>query len=84
MRKSWKYILLVSVAIWAVAFALPAMVSAADTIQVGIVLPLTGSQAAFGEIEKLSFDLALEEINAAGGIKGKKLEFLMDHLLCRQ
>jgi hypothetical protein len=39
MRKSWKYILLVSVAIWAVAFALPAMVSAADTIQVGIVLP---------------------------------------------
>jgi len=56
----------------------PAMVSAADTIKVGIVLPLTGSQAAFGEIEQRSFDLALEEINAAGGIKGKKLEFLME------
>jgi len=78
MSKGWKYIVLVVVAIWAVAFALPAMVSAADTIKVGIVLPLTGSQAAFGEIEKLSFDLALEEINAAGGVNGKKLEFLME------
>jgi len=78
MSKGWKYILLVSVAIWAVAFTLPAMGSAADTIKVGIVLPLTGSQAAFGEIEKLSFDLALEEINAAGGVNGKKLEFLME------
>ena len=30
-----------------------------------------------GEIEKQSFEMALEEINAAGGIKGKKLEFLI-------
>ena len=78
MSKGWKYILLVSVVICTVAFTLPATVRAADTVQVGIVLPLTGSQAAFGEIEKQSFDLALEEINAAGGINGKKLEFLME------
>ena len=53
-------------------------VSAADTVKVGIVLPLTGAQAKFGEIEKKSFDLALEEINAAGGINGKKLELVME------
>jgi len=53
-------------------------VSAADTVKVGIVLPLTGPQAKFGEIEKKSFDLALEEINAAGGINGKKLELVME------
>ena len=52
--------------------------TAQDTIKVGIVLPLTGDQAKFGEIEKLSFDLALEEINATGGVKGKKLEFLIE------
>jgi branched-chain amino acid transport system substrate-binding protein len=52
--------------------------SAADTVKVGIVLPLTGPQAKFGEIEKNSFDLALEEINAAGGINGKKLELVME------
>jgi branched-chain amino acid transport system substrate-binding protein len=51
---------------------------AADTVKVGIVLPLTGDQAKFGEIEKLSFDMALEEINAAGGINGKKLELVME------
>jgi branched-chain amino acid transport system substrate-binding protein len=78
MSKGWKHILLVLVVISAVAFMTPAMAEAAETIQVGIVLPLTGSQAAFGQIEKQSFDLALEEINAAGGIKGKKLEFLME------
>lgn len=51
---------------------------AADTVKVGIVLPLTGPQAKFGEIEKYSFDLALEEINGAGGINGKKLELVME------
>jgi branched-chain amino acid transport system substrate-binding protein len=51
---------------------------AADSVKVGIVLPLTGAQAKFGEVEKLSFDLALEEINAAGGINGKKMELLIE------
>jgi len=52
-------------------------VSSADTVKVGIVLPLTGPYAKFGEIEKNSFDLALEEINASGGINGKKLELVV-------
>jgi branched-chain amino acid transport system substrate-binding protein len=56
--------------------ALPA--GAADTVKVGIVLPLTGSMAKFGEIEKQSFEMAAEEINAAGGINGKKLELLFE------
>lgn len=51
---------------------------AEDSVKVGIVLPLTGDQAKFGEVEKLSFELALEEINAAGGINGKKLELLIE------
>jgi branched-chain amino acid transport system substrate-binding protein len=51
---------------------------AAGNVKVGIVLPLTGDQAKFGEIEKQSFDLALGEINAAGGIKGRKLELVIE------
>jgi branched-chain amino acid transport system substrate-binding protein len=50
----------------------------ADTIKVGIVLPLTGAKAKFAENEELSFEMALEEINGAGGVKGKKLEFLIE------
>ena len=49
----------------------------AQDLKLSIPLPLTGTQAKFGEIEKNSYTIAMEEINAAGGIKGKKvfLEF---------
>ena len=52
-------------------------VYAQDTLKLGIPLPLTGTNAKFGEIEKKSYEIAQEEINAKGGIKGKKvvLEF---------
>jgi len=51
---------------------------AADTIKVGVLLPLTGSQAKFGEIEKRSYEMAAEEINAKGGVKGMKIELLFE------
>ena len=49
----------------------------AQDLKFSIPLPLTGSNASFGEIEKNSYGIALEEINAKGGINGKKvvLEF---------
>ena len=52
-------------------------VFAQDVLKLGIPLPLTGTNAKFGEIEKKSYEIAMEEINAKGGIKGKKvvLEF---------
>jgi len=52
-------------------------VSPAFAVKVGIVLPLTGAESKFGEIEKKSFEMALEEINKAGGIKGEKLELVI-------
>jgi branched-chain amino acid transport system substrate-binding protein len=45
----------------------------AQDFRFSIPLPLTGTNAKFGEIEKQSYEIALEEINAAGGIKGKKI-----------
>ncbi|MEK6743939.1 MAG: ABC transporter substrate-binding protein [Nitrospirota bacterium] len=48
-------------------------VLAADTFDLVIPLPLTGKQAKFGEIMKRSYEMAAEEINAKGGVKGKKL-----------
>ena len=53
-------------------------VQAADSIKVGVVLPLTGKQAKFGEIEKNSFLLALEEINGKGGVNGKKIDLIIE------
>ncbi len=46
---------------------------AADPLNLTIPLPLTGSNAKFGEIEKNSYEIAAEEINAKGGIKGRKI-----------
>jgi branched-chain amino acid transport system substrate-binding protein len=51
---------------------------AAETVKVGVLLPLTGAQAKFGEIEKRSFEMAAEEINAKGGVNGKKIELLFE------
>jgi branched-chain amino acid transport system substrate-binding protein len=45
---------------------------AAD-LKLSIPLPLTGSEAKVGEIQKRSYEIAAEEINAKGGIKGKRL-----------
>ena len=47
-------------------------------IKVGVVLPLTGAQQKFGEIENNSFLMGMEEINAAGGINGRPLELLIE------
>ena len=47
-------------------------------IKVGVVLPLTGALQKFGEIEKNSFLMAMEEINAAGGVNGRPIELLIE------
>ncbi len=66
------------VSIVALTLLVPAVSFAQETIKVGIILPTTGEKAKFGEIEKKSFEMALEEINAAGGANGKKIEFVYE------
>ncbi|MEG6504266.1 ABC transporter substrate-binding protein [Nitratidesulfovibrio sp. 1201_IL3209] len=51
---------------------LPATAFAAD-LALSVPLPLTGGQAKFGEIIKKSMEIAAEEINAKGGVKGGRL-----------
>lgn len=45
-------------------------------IKIGIPTSLTGRHSPFGHHQKRAFDLALEEINAAGGVKGRSLEWV--------
>jgi branched-chain amino acid transport system substrate-binding protein len=49
-----------------------------DSILLGVSGPLTGPNAQYGAQWKKGFDLALEEINGAGGIKGRKLEYVFE------
>ena len=50
----------------------------ADPIKVGVILPLTGKLAKFGEIEEKSFTMAAEEINANGGVNGRPIELIIE------
>ena len=45
-----------------------------DTILIGEIGSLTGSEATFGISTRNAIELALKEVNAAGGVKGKKVD----------
>jgi len=47
-------------------------------IKIGVILPLTGEAAKYGQSAKRGLDLALEEINASGGVRGKKLSLIYE------
>lgn len=49
-----------------------------EPIYIGVSGPLTGQNARYGEQWKKGFDLALEEINAGGGIDGRPLEYVFE------
>jgi len=49
-----------------------------DTIRIGEFASLTGSEASFGRSSHNGTVLAVEEINAAGGVLGKKLELISE------
>ncbi len=47
--------------------------SSADTIKIGAIGEMTGGNASYGTSMMRGFNLAVKEINAAGGIDGKKI-----------
>ncbi|MGI9054787.1 MAG: ABC transporter substrate-binding protein [Pyrinomonadaceae bacterium] len=52
--------------------------STGDTIKVGVYGDLTGPTASFGQSTKNGVELAVAEINAAGGVNGKKIELIVE------
>lgn len=46
-----------------------------DTIKIGAIGPVTGDGAIYGEAVKNGAELAVKEINEAGGINGAQIEF---------
>ena len=50
----------------------------ADVIRIGHLTPRTGFLGPLGEYAVMAIDLAVEEINAAGGMMGRKVELLKE------
>jgi len=53
-------------------------VLAAETLKIGAPQPMTGPDAPFGDKFKKAYSMAVEEINAAGGVNGKKIEVIIE------
>src|SRR5260370_36768879 len=56
----------------------------ADVIKIGHLTPRTGFLGPLGEYAVMAVDLAVEEINASGGMMGRKVELLKEHSAKRQ
>jgi len=69
----------VFVAIAGMALLLGGSVQAAETIKVGAILAVTGPASFLGGPEAKTLEMLTEEINAKGGIDGRKIElFIMN------
>src|SRR5690606_24752220 len=62
-----------------IAVLLAAIVGMASAqVTIGVLSPLTGGAAGTGQAQLAGFELALEEINAAGGVLGEPLELIIE------
>ena len=53
------------------------VVLAQETIKIGAPQPMTGPDAPFGDKFKKAYSMAVDEINAKGGVNGRKLEVII-------
>ena len=63
------------------AFAAPMLsrvARAADTLKIGMVLPLSGPAAAVGGYALAGAKIALDRVNKSGGVLGKQLELITE------
>lgn len=76
MRRLWFF----SVALFIVATltVFPAVASADKPVKLGFVYIMSGPFATYGQFAKQGAELAVEEVNKAGGINGKKIEAVFE------
>ncbi len=65
--------------VFSLSLTLPSALFAADnTLKIGAPQPLTGPDAPFGDKFRKAYSLAVEEINTAGGVNGRKIEVILE------
>jgi len=73
-----KIVSLLTVTLCVVSLALSCKAKDGDTVSIGAVFPLSGAVAYYGNESRDGALLALEEVNAAGGLLGKKLALISE------
>jgi len=80
IRPSRRSVLKTGLLLGAAQISAPYVITAraADTVKIGLDNPLTGTYAALGKNELIGAQLAVEQINAKGGILGRKVDLLVE------
>jgi len=73
-----KILVLFVVALFAAGMAFAGGAQDSDTVTIGAIFPLSGAVAFYGNESRDGALLAIEQINAAGGLLGKKLALLSE------
>ncbi|MBM3559222.1 MAG: ABC transporter substrate-binding protein [Alphaproteobacteria bacterium] len=66
----------------AIGMAAAVPVMAQDTIKIGVTSGFTGPAAFYGKHQRWGVELAVAEINAKGGVLGKKIELVFEDNRC--
>ncbi|MBM3505666.1 MAG: ABC transporter substrate-binding protein [Alphaproteobacteria bacterium] len=67
-----------AVAAASASFGFPAILKAQDVVKIGFLTALTGLETILGETQLHCFELAVDDVNAAGGAGGRKLEYIVE------
>jgi branched-chain amino acid transport system substrate-binding protein len=74
LRRDMRKIAVVLAAV--MVFALAGAVCAQDVVRIGHTVSLTGGASMWGQSEARALDMLAKKINEAGGVLGKKIEFV--------
>lgn len=66
----------------AIAFALAGTATAQETVKIGVVQPLTGPVAYDGTIYTNTVKMIVDDMNAKGGVLGRKIELVVEDGAC--
>lgn len=80
MTRIYRLALLAALSLLALSLAACASSAASipDKVYFGVTGPFTGDNAEYGRIWKQGFQLAIDEINGKGGVKGKPIELIYE------
>jgi branched-chain amino acid transport system substrate-binding protein len=82
MKKFWVWIGIAVVVILAVVLIVTQTRKEEKEIKIGVIAALTGDAAIYGVPAVQGIELAAEEINARGGINGKKIKLIIEDSKC--
>jgi branched-chain amino acid transport system substrate-binding protein len=77
MKRVLNSVLTVVISFCLVAGFSPASVAKAENIKVGAILAVTGGASFLGGPEARTLEMMVEEINAKGGVNGKKIDLII-------